>query len=147
MGSPRASTTSLSSSSSSSAASNNESRRGAHVLLLPVWAAQSHNNPMLQFGRRLAYHGLCPTLAATTRYVLSTTVMPPPSPFRVAAISDGFNDGGMAACPDLTKYWRWPGGAAPVQEYYTPSIPNCKSFWLFYIYIYKFFTYIDIIYI
>ena len=31
---------------------------------------------------------------------------PPPSPFRVAAISDGFNDGGMAACPDLAEYCR-----------------------------------------
>jgi len=75
------------------------------VLLLPVPGAQGHTNPMLQLGRRLAYHGLRPTLV-TTRYVLSTTARPPPSPFRVAAISDGFNDGGMAACPDLAEYCR-----------------------------------------
>ncbi|KAG2565261.1 UDP-glycosyltransferase 79-like [Panicum virgatum] len=108
MGSPSASTTSPSSSSSSSAAASNEethTRRGAHVLLLPVPGAQGHTNPMLQLGRRLAYHGLRPTLV-TTRYVLSTTARPPPSPFRVAAISDGFNDGGMAACPDLAEYCR-----------------------------------------
>ena len=108
MGIPSASTTSPSSSSSSSAAASNEethTRRGAHVLLLPVPGAQGHTNPMLQLGRRLAYHGLRPTLV-TTRYVLSTTARPPPSPFRVAAISDGFNDGGMAACPDLAEYCR-----------------------------------------
>ena len=107
MGIPSASTTSPSSSSSSAAASNEEThtRRGAHVLLLPVPGAQGHTNPMLQLGRRLAYHGLRPTLV-TTRYVLSTTARPPPSPFRVAAISDGFNDGGMAACPDLAEYCR-----------------------------------------
>jgi hypothetical protein len=108
MGSPSASTTSPSSSSSSSAAASSEethTRRGVHVLLLPVPGAQGHTNPMLQFGRRLVYHGLRPTLV-TTRYVLSTTARPPPSPFRVAAISDGFNDGGMAACPDLAEYCR-----------------------------------------
>ncbi|PWZ45114.1 Crocetin glucosyltransferase 2 [Zea mays] len=75
-----------------------------HVLLLPYPGAQGHTNPLLQFGRRLAYHGLHPTLV-TTRYVLSTT-SPPGEPFRVAAISDGFDDCGAAACPDLSEYWR-----------------------------------------
>ncbi|VAI30285.1 unnamed protein product [Triticum turgidum subsp. durum] len=55
---------------------------GARVLLLPVPGAQGHTNPMLQLGRRLAYHGLRPTLVAT-RYVLSTT--PPPGASGVAA--------------------------------------------------------------
>ncbi|KAL6650401.1 hypothetical protein ACP70R_009326 [Stipagrostis hirtigluma subsp. patula] len=76
---------------------------GANVLLLPL-PAQGHTNPMLQFGRRLAYHGLRPTLVAT-RYVLSTA-LPPGEPFRVAAISDGFDDGGMASCPDHGEYRR-----------------------------------------
>ncbi|TKW03461.1 hypothetical protein SEVIR_7G025600v4 [Setaria viridis] len=78
-------------------------RGGAHVLLVPL-PAQGHMNPMLQFGRRLAYHGFRPTLV-TTRYVLSTS----PSagePFPVAAISDGFDDGGMASCPDPVEYCR-----------------------------------------
>ena len=57
---------------------------------------------MLQFGRRLAYHGLHPTLVVT-RYVLSATE-PPGDPFRVAAISDGFDAGGMASCPDVAEY-------------------------------------------
>ena len=75
---------------------------GASVLLFPIPEAQGHMNPMLQFGRRLAYHGMRPTLVAT-RYVLS--VNPPPGdPFRVAAISDGFDAGGLKSCPDMGEY-------------------------------------------
>uniref|UniRef100_M8BAP6 Putative UDP-glucosyltransferase n=1 Tax=Aegilops tauschii TaxID=37682 RepID=M8BAP6_AEGTA len=73
----------------------------ARVLLLPYPGAQGHTNPMLQLGRRLAYHGLRPTLVAT-RYVLSTTP-PPGAPFGVAAISDGCDAGGMASCPDMAE--------------------------------------------
>ncbi|XP_047065280.1 UDP-glucosyltransferase UGT13248-like [Lolium rigidum] len=79
---------------------------GANVLLLPFPGAQGHTNPMLQFGRRLAYHGLRPTLVAT-RYVLSTTP-PPGDPFRVAAISDGFDAGagssGGASSASIAQY-------------------------------------------
>ncbi|CAL5028637.1 unnamed protein product [Urochloa decumbens] len=75
---------------------------GAHVLLLPYPGAQGHTNPLLEFGRRLAYHGLRPTLV-TTRYVLSTTPAPG-EPFAVAAISDGFDGGGAASCPDCEEY-------------------------------------------
>ncbi|CAM0877313.1 unnamed protein product [Alopecurus aequalis] len=64
---------------------------------------QGHMNPMLQFGRLLAYHGLRPTLVST-RYVLSTN-MPPGEPFCVAAISDGFDAGGIASCPDMAAYF------------------------------------------
>ncbi|KAF0887814.1 hypothetical protein E2562_004035 [Oryza meyeriana var. granulata] len=74
---------------------------GTHVLLVPL-PAQGHMNPMLEFGRRLAYHGLRPTLVAT-RYVLSMGP-PPGDPFRVAAISDGFDAGGMSSCPDPVEY-------------------------------------------
>ncbi|ONM18783.1 UDP-glycosyltransferase 74B1, partial [Zea mays] len=93
-------TTTSATSSSSSAASGG----GAHVLLPPYPGAQGHTNPLLQFGRRLAYHGFRPTLV-TSRYVLSTTP-PPGEPFRVAAISDGFDGGGAAACPDIAEYYR-----------------------------------------
>uniref|UniRef100_J3LW01 Uncharacterized protein n=1 Tax=Oryza brachyantha TaxID=4533 RepID=J3LW01_ORYBR len=48
---------------------------GAHVLLVPL-PAQGHMNPMLQFGHRLAYHGLRPTLAAT-RVDLAPADVPP----------------------------------------------------------------------
>lgn len=76
---------------------------GAHVLLVPL-PAQGHMNPMLQFGRRLAYHGLRPTLV-TTRYVLSISPTAG-EPFPVAAISDGFDEGGMASCSDPVEYCR-----------------------------------------
>ncbi|OEL24095.1 Crocetin glucosyltransferase 2, partial [Dichanthelium oligosanthes] len=89
---------------STSASVSSSAAAGAHVLLLPYPGAQGHINPLLQFGRRLAYHGLRPTLVST-RYVLSTTP-PPGEPFTVAAISDGFDDGGAAACPDLNEYCR-----------------------------------------
>ncbi|KAM0878669.1 hypothetical protein ACQ4PT_034737 [Festuca glaucescens] len=77
---------------------------GGRVLLLPFPGMQGHANPMLQLGRRLAYHGLRPTLVLT-RYVLSTTA-PSDCPFPVAAISDGFDAGGIASCPDTAEYLR-----------------------------------------
>jgi hypothetical protein len=61
---------------------------------------------MLQLGRGLAYHGLSPTLVVS-RYVLSTTTAGSGScPFPVAAISDGFNAGGITSCPDTAEYVR-----------------------------------------
>ncbi|XP_066349099.1 UDP-glycosyltransferase 79-like [Miscanthus floridulus] len=101
MGSKIASTTSCSSPSTTESGYHGG---GGHVLVLPYPGLQGHTNPMLQFGRRLAYHGLRPTLV-TSRYVLSTTP-PPGEPFRVAAISDGFDDGGVASCSDPAEYWR-----------------------------------------
>uniref|UniRef100_A0A453AEF6 Uncharacterized protein n=1 Tax=Aegilops tauschii subsp. strangulata TaxID=200361 RepID=A0A453AEF6_AEGTS len=74
---------------------------GASVLLLPFPGAQGHTNPLLELGRRLAHHGLRPTLV-TSRHVLSSTP-PPGAPFRVAAISDGFDAGGAAS--DYTDYF------------------------------------------
>ncbi|KAF8674761.1 hypothetical protein HU200_048043 [Digitaria exilis] len=76
---------------------------GAHVLLVPL-PAQGHMTPILQFGHRLAYHGLRPTLV-TTRYVLSKSPTAG-EPFPVAAISDGFDNGGMASCSDPVEYCR-----------------------------------------
>ncbi|XP_044436090.1 UDP-glucosyltransferase UGT13248-like [Triticum aestivum] len=97
------STTAGTSTSSATSSSGDEGGGGAHVLLVPL-PAQGHMNPMLQLGRRLAYHGLPPTLAGT-RYVLSTGP-PPGDPFCVAAFSDGFDAGGMASCPDPVEYCR-----------------------------------------
>lgn len=78
---------------------------GGHVLLLPFPGMQGHANPMLQLGRRLAYHGLRPTLVVT-HYVLSTTGAPTGCPFPMVAISDGFDAGGIASCPDTAEYVR-----------------------------------------
>lgn len=78
---------------------------GGHVFLLAFPEAHGHVNPILQLGRHLAaHHGFLPTLV-TTRHVLST-LPPSPAPFRVAAISDGFDSGGMAACGDAREYTR-----------------------------------------
>nr|BAK04808.1 predicted protein [Hordeum vulgare subsp. vulgare] len=79
---------------------------GGRVLLLPFPGMQGHANPMLQLGRRLAYHGLRPTLVLT-RHVLSTTpISTTQCPFPVAAISDGFDAGGIASCADTAEYLR-----------------------------------------
>jgi hypothetical protein len=80
---------------------------GSHVLLLPFPGMQGHANPMLQLGRRLAFHGLRPTLVVS-RHVLSTTTSASRSscPFPVAAISDGFDAGGISSCPDVAEYVR-----------------------------------------
>ncbi|KAK1677377.1 hypothetical protein QYE76_038225 [Lolium multiflorum] len=86
----------------SAKASSSAGSGGASILMLAMPGAQGHVNPMLQFGRRLAYHGLRPTLV-TSHYVLSTTP-PPGDPFRVVAISDGFDAGGSASSPDMAEY-------------------------------------------
>ncbi|XBI51721.1 hypothetical protein VPH35_034203 [Triticum aestivum] len=88
---------------SSSVVSHGVRSEGGSVLLLPFPGAQGHTNPMLELGRRLARHGLCPTLV-TTRHVLSVTPLPG-APFRVAPISDGFDAGGFASCLDTDKYF------------------------------------------
>ncbi|XP_078165930.1 UDP-glycosyltransferase 79-like [Carex rostrata] len=59
-----------------------------HVLLLP-YPSQGHINPMLQFAKRLAHHGLRSTLAIT-RSVLGST-KPEAGLVHIATISDGFD--------------------------------------------------------
>ncbi|TVU07269.1 hypothetical protein EJB05_47317, partial [Eragrostis curvula] len=79
---------------------------GAHVLLLPFPGMQGHANPLLQLGRRLAYHGLSPTLVVSRHVLLSTATVIESCPFPVAAFSDGFDAGGIASCPDTATYLR-----------------------------------------
>ncbi|CAL9068556.1 unnamed protein product [Musa banksii] len=71
------------------------------VLLLP-YPSQGHINPMLQFGKRLAAHGLLVTLAAT-RFILGSS-RPEPGPVRLAAISDGFDATGFAGAGSAPAY-------------------------------------------
>ncbi|WVZ84069.1 hypothetical protein U9M48_031141 [Paspalum notatum var. saurae] len=89
------------------AATTADVQGGAHVLLLPFPGMQGHANPMLQLGHRLAYHGLRPTLVVS-RHVLSITTATASTscPFPVAAISDGFDAGGISSCPDTAEYVR-----------------------------------------
>ncbi|KAK8448513.1 hypothetical protein SEVIR_7G025700v4 [Setaria viridis] len=79
---------------------------GAHVLLLPFPGMQGHANPMLQLGHRLAYHGLRPTLVVSRHALSTATTTSAPCPFPVATISDGFDAGRIASCPDTAKYLR-----------------------------------------
>ncbi|RCV32876.1 hypothetical protein SETIT_7G038300v2 [Setaria italica] len=79
---------------------------GVHVLLLPFPGMQGHANPMLQLGHRLAYHGLRPTLVVSRHALSTATTTSAPCPFPVATISDGFDAGGIASCPDTAKYLR-----------------------------------------
>ncbi|KAF2917081.1 hypothetical protein DAI22_09g166500 [Oryza sativa Japonica Group] len=74
---------------------------GAHVLLLP-YPSQGHVHPMLQFAKRLAFHGMRPTLAVT-RYILATCASPDAAAagaVRFATISDGCDAGGFGECCD-----------------------------------------------
>ncbi|KAF8701121.1 hypothetical protein HU200_033778 [Digitaria exilis] len=76
---------------------------GSHVLLLP-YPSQGHVHPMLQFGKRLAFHGLRPTLAVT-RFILTTCAPDAAAAsVRLAAVSDGFDRGGFGECGDVTAY-------------------------------------------
>ena len=77
---------------------------GSHVLLLPN-PSQGHVHPMLQFAKRLALHGLRPTLAVT-RFILATCAPDAAAlgGVRLAAVSDGFDRGGFGECGDVTAY-------------------------------------------
>ena len=87
---------------------------GSHVVLLP-YPSQGHVHPMLQFGKRLAYHGLRPTLAVT-RFILATCAPDAAAlqglggagagagAVRLAAVSDGFDRGGFGECGEVTAY-------------------------------------------
>ncbi|KAJ4802325.1 Glycosyltransferase [Rhynchospora pubera] len=79
----------------------NDVENRSHVLLLP-YPSQGHIHPMLDFGKRLAFHGLQPTLA-TTRFILSST-NPDPGPVRIAPISDGFDRGGYYEINSVSAY-------------------------------------------
>ncbi|KAJ3681406.1 hypothetical protein LUZ60_015895 [Juncus effusus] len=72
-----------------------------YVLLLP-YPSQGHIHPMLEFGKKLAFHGLKTTLA-TTRFILSTT-NPDPGPVSIAPISDGFDKGGYYEVNSVLAY-------------------------------------------
>uniref|UniRef100_A0ACD5YFY7 Uncharacterized protein n=1 Tax=Avena sativa TaxID=4498 RepID=A0ACD5YFY7_AVESA len=77
---------------------------GGHVVLLP-YPSQGHVHPLLQFAKRLAYHGLRPTLAVT-RHILATCTPDAASlgAVRLAAVSDGCDAGGFGQCNDVTVY-------------------------------------------
>jgi len=72
-----------------------------HVLLVP-YPSQGHINPMLQFAKRLASHGLRTSLAIT-RYIANST-QPEPGPVSVESISDGFDRDGSRGASSVEEY-------------------------------------------
>ncbi|XP_040383441.1 UDP-glucosyltransferase UGT13248-like [Oryza brachyantha] len=83
--------------------SHGDNGGGAHVLLLP-YPSQGHVHPMLQFAKRLAFHGMRPTLAIT-RHILATCAPPDGArAVRFAAVSDGCDAAGFAECDGVTSY-------------------------------------------
>ncbi|KAF7059958.1 hypothetical protein CFC21_066794 [Triticum aestivum] len=81
-----------------------DGRGGGYVLLLP-YPSQGHVHPMLQFAKRLAHHGMRPTLAVS-RYILATCKPDAAAvgAVRLAAVSDGCDAGGFGECNDVTAY-------------------------------------------
>ncbi|XP_043714714.1 UDP-glycosyltransferase 74B1-like [Telopea speciosissima] len=70
-----------------------------HVVVIP-YPSQGHINPLLQFAKRLASKGLKATMA-TTHYTVNSINTPT---IRVEAISDGYDEGGVAFAPDTDTY-------------------------------------------
>ncbi|XP_072957914.1 indole-3-acetate beta-glucosyltransferase-like [Typha angustifolia] len=73
----------------------------AHVLVFP-YPNQGHINPMLQFSKRLASKG--PTTTLLTTHFIINTVQPHAGPVRLAAISDGHDNGGFGSASSLEAY-------------------------------------------
>ncbi|KAG9446934.1 hypothetical protein H6P81_013062 [Aristolochia fimbriata] len=74
----------------------------AHVLLLP-YPSQGHLNPLLQFGKRLAYKGLTVTFA-TTAFIAKSLPTTHVGPVKVETISDGFDGGGFGESESIEAY-------------------------------------------
>ncbi|KAM5562895.1 mogroside IE synthase-like [Rosa sericea] len=73
----------------------------AHCLVLP-FPTQGHVNPMLQFSKRLERKGLKVTLVTTQSFhKLSSS---PSTSITLESISDGYDEGGMAAAESIDAY-------------------------------------------
>ncbi|PKA61587.1 UDP-glycosyltransferase 74F1 [Apostasia shenzhenica] len=82
-----------------------ERESSGHALIVP-YPTQGHINPMLQFAKRIAAHGLRVT-AALTRFIANTTSPPPAaaaSGIAFATISDGFDSGGFSEASGIPTY-------------------------------------------
>ncbi|KAG9446935.1 hypothetical protein H6P81_013063 [Aristolochia fimbriata] len=74
---------------------------GVHVLILPYPSA-GHINPMVQFGKRVASHGVKVSIAIT-RFV-AKSMEADAGPLAVETISDGFDDGGFREAGSAEAY-------------------------------------------
>ncbi|KAJ3674698.1 hypothetical protein LUZ60_005314 [Juncus effusus] len=73
----------------------------AHVLVVPH-PNQGHINPMLQFSKHLATKGPKITLVTTLHIINSIKLQA--GPISIAAISDGYDEGGVSSAPNLEVY-------------------------------------------
>ncbi|CAN1332802.1 UDP-glycosyltransferase 74F2 [Linum perenne] len=74
-----------------------------HFLVIPL-PSTGHINPMLQFSKRLIHKGTKVTLVLTRFLSNSITSTATTSGINLAAISDGYDDGGMDASPNPGVY-------------------------------------------
>lgn len=76
----------------------------AHALIVP-YPSQGHINPMLQLAKRLASRGGTRATLVTTRFILRSLDPAAAGPaVPLAAISDGYDRGGVAEAPTLDDY-------------------------------------------
>ncbi|XWS60681.1 hypothetical protein CRYUN_Cryun07bG0057000 [Craigia yunnanensis] len=75
-----------------------QNQRG-HVLVV-IYPAQGHINPLIQFAKRLASKGVKVTLATTPYTIKSIHV----NTISIEPISDGFDEGGFKQAPCLEAY-------------------------------------------
>ncbi|GAB4825794.1 hypothetical protein Ancab_008670 [Ancistrocladus abbreviatus] len=73
----------------------------AHALIVP-YPAQGHQNPMLQFGKRLASKDVKSTLVTTV--FVSKTMHLDPGSVQVDTISDGFDETGFFGAESIEAY-------------------------------------------
>ncbi|KAJ7950605.1 Glycosyltransferase [Quillaja saponaria] len=82
---------------------------GAHCLVLS-FPAQGHINPLLQFSKRLENKGVKVTFVTTRFITNSINKESSSSTINIEAISDGFDQGGMAAAESheayLERFWQ-----------------------------------------
>ncbi|CAN1332800.1 UDP-glycosyltransferase 74F2 [Linum perenne] len=84
---------------------NQQQQQQPHCLVIPI-PSTGHINPMLQFSKRLIHKGIKVTLVLTRFLSNSITSTATTSGINLAAISDGYDDGGMDAAPNPGVYLR-----------------------------------------
>ncbi|CAN1332801.1 UDP-glycosyltransferase 74F2 [Linum perenne] len=82
---------------------NQQQQQQPHCLVIPI-PSTGHINPMLQFSKRLIHKGIKVTLVLTRFLSNSITSTATTSGINLAAISDGYDDGGMDATPNPGVY-------------------------------------------
>ncbi|XP_022735759.1 UDP-glycosyltransferase 74B1-like [Durio zibethinus] len=76
-----------------------QNQRGVHVLVV-IYPAQGHINPLIQFAKRLASKGVKVTVA-TTPYTIKSIHA---NTISIEPISDGFDEGGFKQASSLETY-------------------------------------------